>query len=1017
MFTFYKKKIDALLVDRCYRVSFLFKNIATLFVAGLLLYSSQALAQLAPVNPPTGGFRIEGDLKSNTPTVGEGDWVPGPNGAGGFVLSAAGVPVNPNTTGLKRDLYSSGNDNIFTTGSKFNDSIGSLHWFLSSAPNKNDINNAMYHVTQNPANNDQWVIVGGDRLSTNGTAYIDFEFLQNSLTRVGTSSGGFVGGGPAGGRTVGDLVISIEYTNGGGADTVFFYQWQSDGGGAYSFHQFTPPANTAFAMTNSTAVDVPFLGFGLPQYPASAFAEGAINVTQLLKSTGNACAGLSVKTLWVKTKASASPTAALKDFIDPIPVSFSFGAASIIHAGPFCTVGYDTVKLAGGSITTGTFSVSPSTGLSFNTTTKVVDLSASTPGSYVITYNFNSGNNCNKSVTDTLVINPNPACNISGSGGALCPGSTGNTYSATGGAMYKWSISGNGTIVGSDTSSSVNVTAGSNCNQKFTLSLVVTNASGCQNSCSKDVTVVDTIAPVITCPGDKQLLCSAASDTSKTGRATATDGCSSVTITYTDAATTAGCSGIPGINRTWKAVDACGNVSTCVQHITFIDTIAPVITCPGDKQLTCGGLSDTAHTGKATALDNCGGTVTITYTDAATTASCNGVPGIDRTWRAQDACGNFSTCVQHIRFIDTIPPTISCPAPVIVQCFGDVPAPDTTKVTASDNCSYVVRTWVKDSSSGTCPKVITRTYKATDACGNSATCTQTITVQDNTPPTIACVGDVKVECGAPTDTSHTGIPTATDNCGTPTLSHNDVTTSQNCYKVITRTWTATDGCGNTATCVQHITVTDRTGPLVACPPDMQLSCGQSTAPSTTGTATATDNCSSGTDLNIFYTDAPAAGSQCAGSTNIDRTWTAIDASGNVGTCVQHITFVQAPSPLVVTSTAVKVSTDPSVQPNIAPNSVNKNTVKPDISGLQIKAYPNPFQGKVNFRISSATSGKAVLEIYNILGQRLAIIYEGKVDAGVPMDVNYVLPSSRDAMLIYKLTMGGKTTTGKIQSTK
>jgi hypothetical protein len=114
---------------------------------------------------------------------------------------------------------------------------------------------------------------------------------------------------------------------------------------------------------------------------------------------------------------------------------------------------------------------------------------------------------------------------------------------------------------------------------------------------------------------------------------------------------------------------------------------------------------------------------------------------------------------------------------------------------------------------------------------------------------------------------------------------------------------------------------------------------------------------------------------------------------------------------------VKVSTDPSVVPNIAPNSVNKGAVKPDVSGLQIKAYPNPFQEKVNFRISSATSGKAVLEIYNILGQRMAIIYEGKVDAGVPLDVNYILPSSRNAMLIYKLTMGGKTTTGKIQATK
>ena len=39
-------------------------------------------------------------------------------------------------------------------------------------------------------------------------------------------------------------------------------------------------------------------------------------------------------------------------------------------------------------------------------------------------------------------------------------------------------------------------------------------------------------------------------------------------------------------------------------------------------------------------------------------------------------------------------------------------------------------------SSGTCPLVITRTYVITDACGNSATVTHTINVDDNTAPVI-----------------------------------------------------------------------------------------------------------------------------------------------------------------------------------------------------------------------------------------------------------------------------------------
>ena len=37
-------------------------------------------AGIAPVNPPTGGFGIEGDLYANTPTPGIGDWAPGTYG-------------------------------------------------------------------------------------------------------------------------------------------------------------------------------------------------------------------------------------------------------------------------------------------------------------------------------------------------------------------------------------------------------------------------------------------------------------------------------------------------------------------------------------------------------------------------------------------------------------------------------------------------------------------------------------------------------------------------------------------------------------------------------------------------------------------------------------------------------------------------------------------------------------------------------------------------------------------------
>lgn len=56
-------------------------------------------AGVAPVAPPPNGFDIDGDLFANTPTPDVGDWLPNPAaGAGGSVLNAAGVPLNPGTT-------------------------------------------------------------------------------------------------------------------------------------------------------------------------------------------------------------------------------------------------------------------------------------------------------------------------------------------------------------------------------------------------------------------------------------------------------------------------------------------------------------------------------------------------------------------------------------------------------------------------------------------------------------------------------------------------------------------------------------------------------------------------------------------------------------------------------------------------------------------------------------------------------------------------------------------------------
>ena len=97
------------------------------------------------------------------------------------------------------------------------------------------------------------------------------------------------------------------------------------------------------------------------------------------------------------------------------------------------------------------------------------------------------------------------------------------------------------------------------------------------------------------------------------------------------------------------------------------------------------------------------------------------------------------SCTFNVIVKDVELPKITAPANVTVSCAADVPAANTSAVTATDNCGTPTVTHVSDVvSNKTCANrfTITRTYKATDASGNTATATQIITVNDNTAPQI-----------------------------------------------------------------------------------------------------------------------------------------------------------------------------------------------------------------------------------------------------------------------------------------
>jgi hypothetical protein len=84
---------------------------------------------------------------------------------------------------------------------------------------------------------------------------------------------------------------------------------------------------------------------------------------------------------------------------------------------------------------------------------------------------------------------------------------------------------------------------------------------------------------------------------------------------------------------------------------------------------------------------------------------------------------------------------------------------------------------------------------------------------------------------------------------------------------------------------------------------------------------------------------------------------------------------------------------------------------------KVLAAPNPFSDRVKFTMESGVSGLGSLEIYNSLGQRIKVVYEGYIEAGRPMVKEFSVPSVQRGMLVYVFRVGNERVTGKLISSR
>ena len=424
---------------------------------------------------------------------------------------------------------------------------------------------------------------------------------------------------------------------------------------------------------------------------------------------------------------------------------------------------------------------------------------------------------------------------------------------------------------------------GNSCFSTFNRVWTATDECGNSSTFVQYIHVQDTTAPVISGENEVSRPC----DDYAGIYVNVSDNCNEYTLDFSDLGVSGGCAG--HVIRTYVATDICGNVSAeFIQVITLTDEVAPEIASENeDMTVECG---DEYSIMPATFADNCDDELEI---ESSFNSDYDGCTTIETyTWTATDHCGNSTTATTVVTIVDTTNPYFtSLPENVTVNCDEEVPG--FGLYTAADNCDDNVEIAVEESSiAGDCPQSYTleRTYRAYDNCGNQVVETRYVYVVDQTAPVFGEQLNVySYECGEEIPVIQ---PSASDNCGEVSLNYADSDLDGNsCQGVITRTWTASDECGNVSYFQQYITISDTQAPVLN-PYDMEVEMPCDNV-SNEIMISATD-CN---EVNITFTDLYVSGG-CAGQ--IIRTYAVSDICGNetAGLIMQMINLIDVTAPSV-----------------------------------------------------------------------------------------------------------------------
>jgi hypothetical protein len=424
--------------------------------------------------------------------------------------------------------------------------------------------------------------------------------------------------------------------------------------------------------------------------------------------------------------------------------------------------------------------------------------------------------------------------------------------------------------------------------------------AGTGDTCSFTVTVNDEESPAITAPDFVAVnadpgQCSTAKTNIDLSTPTYSDNCEGSTVN--NDAPDVFAVGITVV--TWTVTDAHGHTATASQIVTVTDNQDPTITAPGDI------IINNDHSKCYATIEDLG--TPATNDNCEVQNVINDVPQNNQfsigntivTWTVTDIHGNTATATQTITVSDNENPTINCPGNQIRNTNANQCSYTTIgtefDATANDNCSGMIITNDYNNSNTLAGAVFdkgqtTITWTATDAVGNTATCSFKITIEDHQAPVITAPANITVNTDAgvcyATNVS-LGTATTSDNCPGETKNNNSL--SQFPKGNTTVIWTATDASGNTNTAAQTVTVVDNEKPVITYCPVVPVLCYNIGGNYTIPVITATDNCGSITYSYVITGTTNRSGNinNASGAFNVGTntiTWTAKDDSNNSSTC-------------------------------------------------------------------------------------------------------------------------------------